>query len=172
MDSLMSLFKKGLIIGLLPFFAFTAAHKFYVSVTQVTYSPKDEALQITSRVFTDDLENVLKERYGADLQLATSEEAEIAASHIEKYLRTKFVLSINGKETAYHYLGKRYDNDIVVCYMEVSGIPPDSIRSLEIQNELLTDFFEEQKNIVHVTINDLKKSFVLVRENNKAMLNL
>jgi hypothetical protein len=172
MDSLMSLFKKGLIIALLPCFAFTAAHKFYVSVTQVTYSSEEETLQITSRVFIDDLEQVLKERFGADLHLATSGEEEIAASHIEKYLHTKFVLYINGKETAYSYLGKRYDNDIMVCYMEVSGIPPGSISSLEIQNDLLTDLFEEQKNIVHITINDLKKSFVLVRENNKAMLNL
>ena len=55
--------KKSFLILLLPLFAFTAAHKFYVSVTNVTYSEKNEALQITSRVFIDDLEEVLKERY-------------------------------------------------------------------------------------------------------------
>jgi len=34
------------------------------------------------------------------------------------------------------------------------------------------DLFEEQKNILHFKIKDQKKSFVLIRENNKGMLNL
>lgn len=168
----MALLKKGLLILLLPLFSFMAAHKFYVSVTQVNYSAEAEALQITSRVFIDDYENVLTMRYGDTLHLATKEEAAHADTYIEKYLRTKFVLRINDRETAYRFLGKRYDNDIMVCYLEVPAIPPNSIKSIEIQNEILTDLFEEQKNIVHLLINDTRKSFVLERENNKAMLNL
>lgn len=168
----MALLKYGMLILILPLFAFMAAHKFYVSVTQVSYSAEAEALQITSRIFIDDFENVLATRYGAALHLATREEASDADKYIEKYLQTKFVLRINGRETAYRFLGKRYDNDIVVCYMEIPEIPPGSIKSVEIQNEMLTDLYDEQKNIVHLLINDIRKSFVLVRENNKAMLNL
>lgn len=168
----MALLKYGMLILILPLFAFMAAHKFYVSVTQVTYSAEAEALQITSRIFIDDLENVLATRYGAALHLATRQEAADADSYIEKYLHTKLALRMNGRETPYRFLGKRYDNDIVVCYLEVPEIPPGSIKSIEIQNEMLTDLYEEQKNIVHLLINDIRKSFVLVRENNKAMLNL
>ncbi len=168
----MALLIKSLVIFLLPLFSFMAAHKFYVSVTQVNYSAEAEAIQITSRLFIDDFENVLTMRYGDTLHLATKDEAADADTNIEKYLRTKFVLRVNGRETAYRFLGKRYDNDIMVCYLEVPAIPPGSIKSIEIQNEILTDLFEEQKNIVHLLINDTRKSFVLVRENNKAMLNL
>ena len=43
---------------------------------------------------------------------------------------------------------------------------------MSVQNEILTDLFDEQKNIVHVKWKENKKSFVLIRENNKGMLNL
>ena len=44
--------------------SFASTHKFYVSVTNVVYSEKEDALQITSRIFIDDLEKLLEERYG------------------------------------------------------------------------------------------------------------
>jgi len=167
----MQWFKKWLIFLFLPLVAFTGLHKFYISVTQVAYSQEEEALQITSRIFIDDFESVLKERYGLEPHLATKAEDPDADSYVEKYLRSKFLVSINGKPISFNYLGKQYDNDILVCYFEIPNVPFESLHSLEIENDLLTDLYEEQKNIVHIFINGEKKSFVLVRENNKALLN-
>ena len=51
--------KKSILSLLALFFVFTSltlAHKFYVSVTNINYSEKTDALQITSRIFVDDLE--------------------------------------------------------------------------------------------------------------------
>ena len=50
----MKFFKKSLLLLVLPLLAFSTAHKFYVSVTNINYSEKTEAIQITSRVFIDD----------------------------------------------------------------------------------------------------------------------
>lgn len=168
----MSSLKKSLLLLLLPLFAFGVMHKFYLSVTQVAYAEKDESIQITSRIFIDDFEAVLKHRYGVETHLATPQESEQSDTYVEKYLREKFVLRINGQETDYAFLGRRYDNDILVCYLEVTGVPLKGLASIEVQNEILTDLFDEQKNIVHITINDLKRSFVLIKENNKGLLNL
>ena len=44
--------------------------------------------------------------------------------------------------------------------------------SISVENEVLMDIFEEQKNVVHFKLGNQKKSFVLIRENNKGMLNL
>lgn len=157
---------------ILPLLAFTVAHKFYVSVTNIFYSEKDQALQITSRIFIDDFEQVLLERYGMETQLATDSEAALANDYIEKYLKTKFLLFIDGEQRQYNFLGKKYDNDIMICYLEVPQVDIDIIKSIEVQNELLTDLFDEQQNVVHFKIKGKKKSFVLIRENNKGMLNL
>ena len=168
----MQLIKKTLLILSLPLLAFTVAHKFYISVTSVEYSDKDRALQITTRIFIDDFEKVLQERYGIKGSLATREESDMADAYIEKYLRTKFMVEINDRPVDFDFLGKEYDNDIMICYLEVPKIDMSTATSISVENEVLMDIFEEQKNVVHFKLGNQKKSFVLIRENNKGMLNL
>ncbi len=168
----MRILKKSFLILVLPLVAFAAAHKFYISVTNITYSEKVKALQITTRIFIDDFDKLLEERYGITAQLATEQESDRASDYIEKYVRAKFTVRINGKDAQFRFLGKKYDNDLLICYLEVPKVVFSDIKSIEIQNELLMDIFEEQQNIVHFKLNDQRKSFILVRENNKGVLNL
>ncbi len=162
---------KLLLIILSPLLLGSVAHKFYVSVTQIEYYAPDEAIQITSRVFIDDLEKALLERYDAKLLLATPEEGDDADAYIDRYLKSKFALKVNGEITAYTFLGKKVENDLLVLFVEAPGISLESLKSVEVQNEILMDVYEEQKNIVHLRFGDLKKSFVLIRERNSGMLN-
>lgn len=168
----MGYLKKAMLLVLLPLLAFGVAHKFYLSVTTVDYSENDRALQISSRVFIDDMDKLLQERYGLKANLATKDESSQANDFIEKYFRAKLAISVNGKEVAYHYLGKKYDNDLMICFLEIPGVDLDTLSSVAVQNEVLMDYFEEQKNVVHIRVKGEKKSFVLIRENNKGMLNL
>lgn len=168
----MNLLKKSILILILPLLAFATLHKFYVSVTNVKYSEKDGAIQITSRIFIDDFENVLQERYGFDAELATKNESEEADAYIEKYLRTKFVVEINGKNASYTFIGKKYDVDVMICYIEIPHIDLAVTKSIQITNEILTDLYDEQQNIVHFKIDGKKKSFVLIKSDTKGMLNL
>lgn len=156
----------------LPLLAFSGIHKFYVSVTNIHYSEKDEAIQMTSRIFIDDFENVLVARYGIEAHLASDTENKLAEEYIEKYLKTKFLVYINGEQRTYDFLGKKYDNDVMICYLEIPKVAKDEIKSITVQNEILTDIFEEQQNVVHFKIMGKKKSYVLIKENNKGMLNL
>ncbi len=164
--------KKYFLILLLPLLGFVAVHKFYVSVTNISYSEKDRALQITSRIFIDDLEDLLLERYEIHARLATELEFESAEEYIEKYLKQKITFQINGKERSFHFLAKKYDNDVMICYLEIPDVDLENTESIEIRNELLTDVYDDQQNVVHFKINGKKKSFVLIKENNKGMLNL
>lgn len=166
------LMRLSLLLIILPLFAFSIMHKFYVSVTNIQYSKEDNSLQITSRIFIDDLENVLEERYGVEMNLATAKESEEANFYIEKYMRSKLVISADRNNKAFVFLGKKYDNDLIICYLEIEDIDLPSRKTLEVENDILTDLFEEQQNIVHFRISGKKKSFVLVKENNKGLLNL
>jgi len=168
----MKFLRISLFILMLPLFAFVGVHKFYLSVTNIDYSEKDKALQITSRIFIDDFEKVLQERYDFEAKLATESESQDADAFIEKYLKAKFAVATNGKAVPYTFIGKKYDTDVVVCYIEVPKIDLAEIESIQIENEILTDLFDEQQNIVHFKIDGKKKSFVLVKSNTKGMLNL
>lgn len=163
--------KKYVLLLLLPLLAFSMAHKFYVSVTNVNYSEKDDAFQVTTRIFIDDLEAVIKERYGIASYLATAQETPMVDEYIEKYLRTKFLVYLNGEQVAYNFLGKKYDNDVVICYIELPNVGLGTLKTMEFENEILTDLFDEQKNIVHVKWQGNKRSFIMIKSNAKGMLN-
>ena len=145
------------------------AHKYYLSVTDIAYNKEEASLQIITRLFYDDLEDVLRERYSEDLTVdATSNQEELDV-YIKKYLKRKIKITVDGEEKTLSYLGKEYEDDYVVCYIEITDIP--SIQTLELENTLLMDAFAEQKNMVHTDILGKKKSLLLVDGNAKAVLN-
>lgn len=164
--------KKILVLFLLPLFAFTLAHKFYISVTHIGYSEKDKAIQIKSRVFIDDMNLVLLERYGIKAGLGEGAESKVADQYLEKYIRTKLGIQVNDARVAYTFLGKKYDNDVMVLYIEVPNVDLAEVGTIGITNEMLTDLFDDQQNVVHFNINGKKKSFVLLKSDTKGMLNL
>ncbi|WP_299396145.1 DUF6702 family protein [uncultured Gelidibacter sp.] len=153
---------------LLPVMISMSAHKFYVSVTEVEYVPEKKSVQIISRIFIDDLENTLRERYEKRLTLVPKNEAEEVEVYLKRYLKDKIVIKINGKAVDFKFIGKEYDNDILFCYLEVTDIK--EIKTFQISNTLLFDSFDDQQNIVKLKINDEKKSFILMQQNDKAVL--
>ena len=140
----------------------SGAHEFYLSVTEIEYNNEKQSLQIITRVFIDDFEDVLNERYGAELQLSEEAEEGAVADNISKYLKQKLRLQVNGEELQLNYLGKEYDADQLVLYIEVENLAP--FNKIEVTNEILTDLFDDQKNVVHVKVNDKTKSLLLMRQ--------
>ncbi len=168
----MRFFRKSALILLLPLMAFATVHEFYLSVTHIDYSEKDDALQITARVFIDDLEKALQERYGEHGRLATESESPRSNALIEKYFKAKFSMEIDRKQREFDYLGKEYDTDMVICYLEIPNAGLAKAKTVQVKNEILTDVFDNQQNIVHFKIIGKRKSFVLVKGNDKGTLNL
>lgn len=164
--------KKYILLLVLPLLAFGMAHKFYLSVTNINYSEKDDAFQITTRIFIDDLEAVLKERYGVSTQLDTQAEAASTDEYVQKYLRAKFLVYLDGAQVQFNFIGKEYEDDVVLCYMELPKVNLANLTKMEVENEILTDLYEEQKNVVHVKWNGNKRSFILIKSNAKGMLKL
>lgn len=161
--------KLLIVLFVLPLFAFTGVHKYYISVTQINYVKESKSVQIISRIFIDDFESLLRERYDENITLVGEEELQATDLYIERYLSEKLKIKINGKETSLSFIGKEYDVDIMKCYLEIEDI--DSIESMEIKNKVLFDLFDDQQNIVKTKINSKQKSFILISQNDKAVLN-
>lgn len=147
--------------------SFSGWHKYYVSVTEVNYAEKEQSLQITTRVFYDDLEKVLQERYDESVKVESSSDKKVDF-YIEKYFKKKLEIVVNGKVLELQFLGRELEDDLVYCYLEVKDV--SKINSISVKNKLLFDVFEEQQNIVHVNIKPHKKSFLLVKERDQGVL--
>ena len=161
-------FKHLSLLFLVPLLAFTAVHKYYVSVTQIDFLPEKQAVQITSRIFIDDFEKLLRTRYDEKITLATKNELPTTDNYIEKYLNEKLKLKINNKDVTMTFLGKEYDTDIVKCYLEIENIK--TIKTIEISNKVLFDIFSDQQNIIKTKINSQQKSFILIPQNSSNLL--
>jgi len=158
-----------ILILVLPIIAFTTAHKYYVSVTQIDYIKEKESVQITTRIFIDDFESLIQQRYDESVILTEKDETKKVNIYIEKYLKEKIKIKINGEEMILNFIGKEYEDDIVNCYLEIENVKV--IKSFEITNYVLYDLYKEQQNIVRTFINSKHKSFILIPENDKGLLN-
>lgn len=152
----------------LPLISFSVLHKYYVSVTEIEYVKEKQSVQIISRYFIDDFEKLLRERYSSDITLKLENESETVNFYIEKYLKDKLQITINNQPAIYTFLGKEYEDDILLCYLEIKNVP--EITSIEVENRALQDVFPDQQNIIKLKVNSKNKSFLLNKENPKGLL--
>ncbi len=161
-------FKKIIVILLiLPLFAFTM-HKYYVSLCEIEFIKEKQSIQITLGVFIEDLEVSLIKNSGKQLNLASKTEVVNIDDYYKKYLNEHLQISANGKNQSYKYIGKEYDGDIVRFYLEIIDIK--DLKTIEVFNNILTDDFSDQKNIVKIKVNDFNKTFYLNKSNTKSLL--
>ena len=153
-----------LVVGLSSF----GVHKFYVSIYQVNFVPEKKMLQVTSRIFMDDLNFVLEKNFKKRANIGEPTESEEDVSMMKKYISGNFSIKVNGKQKQLHFLSKEIDNNVVVCYFNVKDI--SKITSIEIRNKLLLDLNSDQQNIIQTNINGKKKSLMFEGENFIAVL--
>lgn len=165
----MKRFKLLLLIITLLLISFTTLHKYYVSVTEIEYINEQKSVQIISRIFIDDFESLLRNRYDERLTLSIENEDVLVNYYTEKYLKEKLEITINGHTLEFNFIGKEYEEDIMLCYLEIVGV--DDISSIEVTNRVLFELFPDQKNIIRFKINSKTKSILLIKENDKGLLN-
>ena len=159
--------QKYLILFIIPLFAFTM-HKYYISLTKVEYKKENQTIQVTMRIFIDDLQQTINTTYHKNLELALPNESKEIDTIINNYITSKFKVKVNAIEKEYFYLGKEYEDDVVYLYLELKNIK--TINSIEIKNNMLMEIFPDQKNIIKLNIDNKKKTFFLTRQKDKDLL--
>lgn len=138
--------RKGLliltsVIGL----AASLKHEFYVSITEVYQ--KHDTLQVSMRLFTDDLEKAVNAERDEKVFLDQSSDYKTAKLVIREYLEPHFIVSIAAKEVKEEWLGHEYVDDVTWVYAQV--IIPENTQILFIRNTVLIDQYADQQNIIH-----------------------
>lgn len=148
-------------------------HEFHLSNTEVRYNVDEEALQITTRIFIDDLEESLGKQGHKGLYLCTEQEPEHAETLLEEYLIDNIQITVDEEIQSFTYLGKEISDDLIAvwCYMEILNITPKS--EISVSNNVLLKDFSDQKNIVKIQVdNGQKKMFILENGKNSGSMTL
>ena len=143
-------------------------HKFYVAIYQINYVPQKKMLQITSRIFVDDLNDVLEKKYHKKTFIGTDRETPDDVTLMKKYLTEKFTLKLNGTQKPMNFLSKELEANVLICYFNIKDV--SKISSLTVQNTALLELNEAQQNIIQANITGEKESLLLTVDNFKGVL--
>ncbi len=147
-----------LFLGLLTSFTL---HKYYVSVTEVVYKENTEQLEISLKVFNDDWQNALDHRLGKPVLLGSKNQYTKLDSLVSAYITDGFSIKINDKEKELHILGNEIEGEATWIYMYVDNVK--DVKTIEIKNKLLTEIFDEQRNVVQLVYKNNTKSALLTK---------
>lgn len=158
----MKIFNFFLLLLVFPLISAAPMHKFYVSITKIEYVKEKNSLQIITKIFTDDIEDALQQRYDASISLDTKKETKAADEDLKNYILQKINIKVNGKAAKLEYVGKEYDTDMVVAYIEIKDV--NDLKTIEIENKILMEIFPEQQNIIHLKTPKNRRSLILDRD--------
>lgn len=136
-------------------------HPLHVSVTEVEYDEKDKALEVMMRIFVDDTEMLMRERHRQPALDILNPGALSVDKMLADYLQTQFAITLDGKPQMVRYLGHEQDADVFIVYMEVTAVK--KWKTITVRNEVFTDIYDDQSNLVHVTVRGTVRSMRLLR---------
>jgi len=139
-----------------PSLAALGPHPFHVSVVEVELNAADKTLEISCKIFTDDIETTLAKNYMAKVDLINPPNKAAMDTLVKKYILSHLSMRVNGKPVAFSYLGYENEKEAAYGYIEVENI--SSLSKLEITNTILYDKFDDQMNIMHVKAGGDRKS--------------
>jgi hypothetical protein len=131
-------------------------HPLYISVTEINHNPKDKILEVSCKMFTNDLEAALEKVAKTHVDLSSAKDKVASDKLIEEYVERHMRLKIDGKPAVLHFVGSEKENDGTWSYFQVNEVP--AVKRIDVVNDLLYDSFNQQIGIMHVTVGGQRKS--------------
>lgn len=137
-----------------------APHPFYISVTDGVYNSKIQSMELSIRMFTDDVEYALQKLGHEPLYLGTDQQVEKADSIVSRYVLSRIVMVEDTRRPTFRFVGMEFEDDGLYVYLESTYLSPH-FKKLEFENRLLIQAFEDQRNIMHIKKGDITKSMMM-----------
>jgi hypothetical protein len=141
----------------------SALHPIHISVTDIEFDEKAKSLEIMSRIFMDDLETALRERYKMPELDVLAPKDRTLDDMMREYFNEKFTVTLDRKLQRINYLGHEADGDSFVFYIEVTNVK--KWKEIQVMNTVLMEKHPDQSNIVHVSVRGDIKSLRLKQDN-------
>ncbi|MEM1137227.1 MAG: DUF6702 family protein [Bacteroidota bacterium] len=135
-------------------------HAIYLSVCEIDYL--NSSLQIRMKVFTDDLEDAIRNQTGEIIKIEGHLAERVIHNKINNYLLSKFSISTNGKPLNLVYLKSEIENDALWVYFQSKQVKPFTYCT--ISNTTFIELFESQINVISMHYQSEKYFFRLDKQ--------
>lgn len=147
---------KWLVAGILPVAWLNPAHPFYMSVTQIEHNASEKILEVSCKIFTDDFEKTLRQHYKTNVDLLRPKDKTAMNKLVSGYVLTHLSIQVNGKPAALQFMGYEEEGEGIVSYYQANNIA--AVKKITVTNNILYDYKSEQVSLLHVIVNDNRKS--------------
>ena len=149
-----------ILFGIVVLFSlFSFAHPFFVSMTELIYNQKEKSLEISVRIFTDDLEKELANDCHCKVDLIQKEKHGEMEPILQKYLNKTLKISPNGKPSTFRFVGFEKEEESIWSYLEINNI--NEINTLQVENKILHNTQKKQSNLIRLKNKDFDKTVQL-----------
>jgi len=131
-------------------------HPFYVSVTEIKENPANHSIEISCRMFYDDLEKALEKQNHVQLDIVKPKDKAQINKLINDYVKKHLIIKADGKVLDFNFIGYEIQEDGAWSYFEVKGI--ERVKQVDVHDDLLYEQHPEQINMMHVIVGSQRKS--------------
>ncbi|MBZ4190353.1 hypothetical protein K7B07_15680 [Niabella sp. 3A5MI-3] len=142
---------------LLAGFSLPGWHPFHVSASEIEYNSKQQRLEISTKIFTDDFEAILSRVYKTPVDFSNKALKAKMDTLVTRYLTTHLSIQSNGRAQQLKLFGWEIDHEAVYVYTVVTNASLNTGNIL-VENTILYDLFSDQMNIVHFIVDGTRKS--------------
>jgi hypothetical protein len=144
-------------------------HPFHVSICEVYYNPKTQSLEISMKIFIDDLELAIQNQGNTEFKLINSNDNNFNKTPLKSYITDRFMIKTNSKTIDLDLVGYEFENDAILCYFEGKKIK--DINVIEIENSIISEVFDDQINLTHFQYNGEMKSIKATKGSTTGIIN-
>ena len=138
-------------------------HPIHLSITEVEYNEKSRAIQMTTRIFIDDLELAIRKQTNEEeLDLLEPGKGRTTNDLVRAYLAEHVKVKVDKKLAKTNYIGNEIEGPAIICYVEIENIKKFS--TIEVTNKVNLEIHDDQSNLVNVNYKNKVKSIRLTND--------
>ena len=134
----------------------TKHHPIFVSVTTIEHNAASKILEISCKIFTDDLESVLRKKYNTKVDLLDVKFAPSMNKLVNDYIQKHLSVKVDNKKVSLNFIGFEQQEEGIISYFEVKNI--GSVSKVDVIDNILYDEKPQQLEIIHVTVKGQRQS--------------
>lgn len=161
--------RVGLLVACSLWLAAFSLHPYYMSVTELEYKPPEKEIQISSKIFIDDLEFALEEEFKTKVEILNAADKKKNEALLNQFFQKHLKLSVDGKPVTCLLIGFEREEEAIWTYLVVKNI--SQVKSATVFNDLLYNYRDDQINIIHFKNNNDRKSHRLTYPDKQVSFN-
>lgn len=137
-----------------------AAHPVHISVTNIEYIQKSRNFKASIRLFIDDFEQAIYNKYKVNLLLGKENQLNKADFYINKYCKNNLQIIFNGNNNVSNKMTitstkLNLKENTITIYYKIKEKEPQKV---SIKNTLLNDLYKDQKNLLIFTCKNTQEA--------------